>query len=60
MLYCMCVFSYMRVSMCVCVCVCVCACTTDWVFGSSENVQTVYKVRKLMYCAVMNMCVKIF
>ena len=29
-------------------------------FGNSENVQTVYKVRKLMYCAIVHMCVKIF
>ena len=59
----MCVFS---VCVCVCVCVRVCACVRacvrllDCVFGNSENVQTVYKVCKLMYCAVVQMCVHIF
>ena len=43
-------------SMCVYVCVCVCVC----VFGNSENVQTVCKVCKLMYCAIVQMCVHIF
>ena len=42
-----------------CVCSCVCVYVLDRVFGNSENVQAVYKVRKLMYCAVVHMCVKI-
>ena len=42
------------------VCVRVCVHVLDCVFGNSENVQTVYKVCKLMYCAVVQMCVKIF
>ena len=44
-----------------CVCVCVCMCLYFYcVFGNSENVQTVYKVHKLMYCAIVYMCVKLF
>ena len=37
-----------------------CACVLDCVFGNSENVQTVYKICKLMYCAVVQMCVNIY
>ena len=61
----------MPVCVCVCMCVCVCACVCvcvharayvtcvlDCVFGNSENVQTVYKVCKLMYCTIVQMCVK--
>ena len=59
----MCMFSYIRVSLCVCVCVCACVCACvhvlDCVFGKSENVRTVYKVRKLMHCAAVYMCVKL-
>ena len=44
--------------MCVCVCVCVCACVYLIVFGNSENVQTVYKVRKLVTLFV-HTCVKV-
>ena len=53
---CVCVF----VCVCVRVCVCVCMCVLDYVFSNSENVQTVYKVCKVMYCAVFKMCVHIF
>ena len=42
------------------VCVLACVRVLDCVFGNSENVQTVYKVCKLMYCAIVQMCVHIF
>ena len=44
----------------VCMCVCARVCVLDCVFGNSEKVQNVYKVCKLMYCAVVQMCVRIF
>ena len=34
----------------------VCELVLDCVSGNSENVQTVYKVRKLMYCAIVHVC----
>ena len=37
-----------------------CVRVLDYVSGNSENVQTVFKVRELMYCAVVQMYVKIF
>ena len=43
-------------SLCVCVCVCVCVHVLNCVFANSENVQTVYKVHKLMYCAIVHVC----
>ena len=50
-------------SVCVCVCVCACVCVRVCVymivFGNSENVQTVYKVHKLV-TAIVHMCVKVF
>ena len=49
-------------SVCVCVRACVRACVhvLDCVVSNSENVQTVYKISKLMYWAVVQMFVKIF
>ena len=59
---CLCVFVHVCVcvSVCVCVHVCVCACVLDCVFCNSKNVQTVYKICKLMYSAVVQMRVKLF
>ena len=45
-----------RARVCVYVCVCACVRVLDCVFGNSEDVQTVYKVCKLMYCAVVQTC----
>ena len=45
---------------CACLCVCVCMCVLDCVVVNSENAQTVYKVHKLMYCAVVHECQIIF
>ena len=39
---------------------CVCVRVLDCGFGNSENVQTVCKVHKSMYCAIVQMCVHIF
>ena len=57
----MCICLHVRVSLCVCVCACVCVrvCVYMIVFGNSENVQTVYKVHKLV-TAIVHMCVKVF
>ena len=53
---------YLATCVFLCVCACVCVHVLDCVFGNSENVQNVYKVRKLMYCAIvhMYMCQNIF
>ena len=53
--------AYFCVAICVYVCVCMHACVhvLDCVFSNSENVQTVYKICKLMYCALCK-CVSIF
>ena len=45
--------------MCVCVHACVRACVLDCVLGNSENVEAVYKVCKLMYCAVVYVCASV-
>ena len=37
-----------------------CVHVLDFVFGNSENVQTVYKVHRLMYCAIVHVCQNIF
>ena len=44
----------------VCFCVFVCMCVFDCVFGNSENVQTVYKVRKLVTVPCAHVCKSIF
>ena len=49
-----CVFLCMHACVCACVRVCVHACVLDFVFGNSENMQTVYKVH--MYCAAVHVC----
>ena len=55
----MCVCVCVCVRVCVFGCICVCMCVLDCVFGNSDSVQTVCKVRKFMYCAIVQVCVKI-